>query len=161
MKRVIRSSIDIPSLPLKNFNKQSKSFEHFVELCEEYRRIVKRYDGESYLPLDPEEYRSVYTPSVKNSWPEELTYEEYDIGDQIIDGYVEALDQLNIFEETDARNGVGVAYLYKDGSYDTPMCEIEIDEQEEILNDMYFSSSSKRDYINKCKSWIRQICRRR
>lgn len=157
MKRYIRAVIDIPSLVLKNMNKEAKSFEHFVQLCEEYRKFFKDHDGEPYSPLDPREYEVVYQPVSKNSWPEDLTYEDYEEGDQIIEGYIEAIEELGIFEETSARGGVGTAFFFKNDSYSEELGSIDLEEEAEILNDMYFSSSSKEDYKNRIKAWLKEF----
>ena len=95
---------------------------------------------------------------IKASWPEDLTYEDYEEGDQIIEGYIEAIEDLGIFEETSARGGYGTDFFFKDDSYSEELASIDLEEEAEILNDMYFSSSSKTDYKNRVKSWLKELC---
>lgn len=158
MKRIIRASIDIPSLPLKNMNKEARSFEHFVELCEEYRRIIKKYDGEDYSPLDPEEYRSVYISAPKNSWPVELTYEKYgtDEPDQYLDALFKACDKLGLEEETAARGGYGIEFFYDDEGNDVG--HVDLDDQRYEFDLMWDESTSKHDFEVKVLEWLKDLC---
>ncbi len=95
---------------------------------------------------------------IKASWPEELTFDDYEEGDQIIDGYVEAVDDLDIFVESDARGGVGEVYFYKDDSYDELLYHLPSEEEDEIISEFYWSSKSKEDYVEEIKNWLRRVC---
>lgn len=109
---------------------------------------------EDYVPVDGvhSEEDVFESTAIRSSWPEELTYDEYPEGDQIIEGLIQAVDYLDIFEEPSTQGGVGSDFFFtSDGE---ELGSIDIQEEEDILSDLYHSSKSKEDYHKKVKIWL-------
>lgn len=109
---------------------------------------------EDYVPVEGvhSEEDVFESTSIRASWPEELTYDDYPEGDQIIEGLIQAVDYLDIFEEPSTQGGVGSDFFFtSDGE---ELGSIDIQEEEEILRDLYHSSKSKEDYHKKVKIWL-------
>lgn len=107
------------------------------------KRYIRSYDDSSVV--------------VTNSWPEELTYDEYKEGDQLIEGLIKAVEIVDIFEEPSAQGGVGDDFFY---SVDTgeELARIDLQEETEILKKLYYQSKDADDYANKVADWLRDYC---
>lgn len=92
----------------------------------------------------------------KTTWPEELTYDEYPEGDQIIEVFIDVVGDLNLFEEPSGQGGVGSDFFYDEGGDE--IARIDLQEEEEQLTDMYYDSKSKEDFKNKVRNWMIDLC---
>lgn len=93
-----------------------------------------------------------------SSWPEELTYNDYEDGDQIIEVLIDVVNDLNLFiEESSVQNGRGSDFFYNDATGEL-LAEIDINEETEQLEDLYYSSKGKNDFRNKVRNWMIDLC---
>ena len=95
-----------------------------------------------------------------NSWPEKLTYDEYEEGDQLIEGLIKAVEIVDIFEEPSAQGGIGDDVFY-DVDTGKELARIDLQEETEILKKLYYQSKDADDYANKVADWLRDYCRLR
>lgn len=96
------------------------------------------------------------TSSEEFDWPEELTYEEYDEGDQIIEVFIDAVGDLGLYEEPSTSGGREVDIFYDDYNV---VGEIGFPEEQRILTKLYWKSRSKEDFKRSVIAWLRELCK--
>lgn len=158
---------NMPEGTVKNYNgsKTNRGRYHRVTL-ETLAKILEDYDSveDVHEEMDSiEESTSVDDASDDSSetndelWPEELTFEDYDEGDQIIEVLIDAVGDLGIFEEASARGGFGTDFFYDDEGGDI-IGLIDLEDEQEQLQDLYFNSKSRNDFKQKVIHWLKDLC---
>lgn len=125
---------------------QARGFKPLSAMGELSRTIHKKLHGDGIIS------------STESNWPEPLTYAEYDEGDQIIEGFIKALHNLDIYVDPSAQGGHGTDYFYSKET-DEELAKIDIDEEIEILTDLYWDSYSKKNYRVKVENWLSDLCK--
>lgn len=154
--------------PVKNYytSKSNKGRYHRVrldwleQLLEDYEIVESVEDGiknDFSYAGSPENPNDIVSSEDSKAWPEDLTYDDYDEGDQIIEVFIDVVGDLNLFEEPSSQGGVGTDYFY-DGDGGDIVGEIDMQEEKEQLEDLYWSSTSKADFKEKVKLWMKNLC---
>ena len=114
---------------------------------------------EDYEPVDDVHIEEDVFESKKitASWPEELTYEEYPEGDQIIEVFIDVVDDLGLFEEPSGQGGMGTDFFYDEEGNEVG--RIDLQKEAEQLENLYWDSKSKRDFRQKVTKWMKGICK--
>ena len=134
-------------------NNKEDALQYFLDNYAEPEDLEEYEDDPGYIWVrESEDDIDASKKICASEWPEELTYDDYPEGDQIIEGLIQAVDYLDIFEEPSTQGGVGSDFFFtSDGE---ELGSIDIQEEEEILRDLYHSSKSKEDYYKKVKIWL-------
>lgn len=86
-------------------------------------------------------------------WPKKLTYHEYDEGDQLIQGLIDACDKLDVFEAPSSQGGFGEDF-FLDNDTNEELFRIDLKEEEKALLSLYYKSTSYDDYVQKVCKWL-------
>lgn len=132
---------------------EDDALQEFLDIYAEAEDLEEYEEDPSYIWVrESEDDIDASKKICASEWPEELTYDNYPEGDQIIEGLIQAVDYLDIFEEPSTQGGVGSDFFFTNDGEE--LGSIDIQEEEKILSDLYHSSKSKEDYYKKVKIWL-------
>ena len=89
-------------------------------------------------------------------WPLKLTYNDYPEGDQLIEGFIKAVEELDLFEEPSSQGGYGADFFYDADSMEE-LGSIDLQEETDELTRMYYESKSEEDYVWNVICWLKFI----
>ena len=143
-----------PEGSVKNYNasKTNRGRYHRVRLST-LDSILEDYEPVEDVHTEEDVFEST---AICASWPEELTFEEYSEGDQIIEVFIDVVDDLELFEEPSAQGGVGTDYFYNDEG--DVVGKIDLQREEEELQQLYYNSKNRLDFKHKVKRWMKDLC---
>ena len=87
-------------------------------------------------------------------WPPELLYNHYVQGDQLVDGFIVAMNELNLYESPESRNGHIADYFY-DSSTGEDVGSINLYKERDDLRNLYYNSISRDNYISNVVDWLK------
>lgn len=97
-----------------------------------------------------------YIRSNESNWPQELTYADYDQGDQIVEGFLDTLDELDLDSEPAARGGHGTDFFVERSTGKTLDATIDLDEEDAMLDKLYWESTSPSDFKSRIIKYLKQ-----
>lgn len=136
---------------------EDDALQEFLDQYAEPEDLEEYEDDPSYIWVrESEDDIDASKKICASEWPEELTYDTYPEGDQLIEALINAVTVLDIFEEPSSQGGVGSDFFYtQDGD---ELAEIDLQDEEQILNELYLDSRSKKEFENKVIAWLSDLC---
>lgn len=88
-------------------------------------------------------------------WPPEMTYNEFEEGDQLMEGFIEALESMGLYSEPSGYGSTYTDFILREEDGEE-LFSISGKDEERMLTRFFNTSTSKYDYHDKIKKWIKE-----